>query len=338
MSKASDSPRHVLVTGGAGFVGSHLVDLLLARGYAVTVMDNEVTGRRSNLDLASRSPLFSYVHHDVSRPFGSSDLPFIARYGLHGVFHFACPASPVDFDKIPFEILEVDSLGTIHAVKLALAHEARLLLASTSEIYGDPLVHPQTEDYWGNVNTIGPRSCYDETKRFAEAYVSTAQRQAPRGFSKPLNAGIVRIFNTYGPRMRPDDGRVVPELCMQALRGEPLTVHGGGKQTRSFCFVSDLVAGIFKLFESDVQVPVNIGNPVERTILEFAEVLNRLSGKEHPIRHLPGREDDPKRRCPEITRARTLLQWEPRVSLEDGLRQTLEFFRECADAGSAARG
>jgi len=322
------SPRHVLVTGGAGFVGSHLCELLMKRGYAVTVMDNEVTGRRSNLDAIASSPFFHYVHQDVSKPFTSTDLPLIAKHGLHGVFHFACPASPVDFDKIPFEILEVDSLGTIYAVRLALEHGARLILASTSEIYGDPLVHPQTEDYWGNVNTVGPRSCYDETKRFAEAYVSTAQRYAPKGFKKPLNAGIVRIFNTYGPRMRPDDGRVVPELCMQALSGDPLTVHGDGKQTRSFCFVSDLVEGIFRLFESEIQTPVNIGNPVERTILEFAEVLNQLSGKALPIRHLPGREDDPRRRCPDITRAKTLLHWQPEVPLEEGLRRTLEFFRD----------
>ena len=329
----SSSVRHVLVTGGAGFVGSHLVELLLNRGYAVSVMDNEVTGRRGNLDGVASNPRFSYIHHDVSKPFSARDLPLIERHGLHGVFHFACPASPVDFDKIPFEILEVDSLGTIHTVRLALEFGARFLLASTSEIYGDPLVHPQTEDYWGNVNTVGPRSCYDETKRFAEAYVSTAQRQAPKGFTQPLNAGIVRIFNTYGPRMRPDDGRVVPELCMQALRGEALTVHGGGKQTRSFCFVSDLVEGIFRLFESDIQTPVNIGNPQERTILEFAEVLSELSGKQLPIRHLPGREDDPKRRCPDITRAKILLKWQPEVSLQEGLRRTLEFFRTAHHRG-----
>jgi dTDP-glucose 4,6-dehydratase len=246
-----------------------------------------------------------------------------------GVLHFACPASPVDFDKIPFEILKVDSYGTFHAVDWARSTGARLILASTSEIYGDPLEHPQKESYWGNVNTLGPRACYDETKRFAEAVVSTAQRISVGG--KKLDAGIVRIFNTYGPRMRPDDGRVVPELCMRALQGQALTVHGRGAQTRSFCFVSDLVAGIVKLFESQEQRPVNLGNPDERTIYEFASLVRELAGGAVSIEHLPEREDDPKRRCPDISRAKAVLNWQPQVTLESGLKQTWEYFRaHCA--------
>jgi dTDP-glucose 4,6-dehydratase len=227
----------------------------------------------------------------------------------------------VDFDKIPFEILHVDSLGTIHTVELALKYNARFVLASTSEIYGDPLVHPQPETYWGNVNTLGPRACYDETKRFAEAYVSTAIRH------KRLNAGIVRIFNTYGPKMRLDDGRIVPELCRQALSGEPLTIHGTGLQTRSFCYVSDLVEGILRLFQSQVNIPVNLGNPVERTLIEFAEVLQKITQSTTPLKYLPVREDDPKRRCPDITRARELLNWSPGVGLEQGLQFSLEYFK-----------
>jgi dTDP-glucose 4,6-dehydratase len=332
--------KHILVTGGAGFIGSHLCEALLAKGYAVTALDNLVTGQIENLTVARRNPHFSYVQADIVDPIFSasettggnpeSKIPWIAQYGLHGLFHFACPASPVDFDRIPFEILEVDSIGTMHTVALARKYKSRFLLASTSETYGDPLVHPQKEEYWGNVNTIGPRACYDETKRFAEAYVSTAIRGVDvPGFKKyePLNAGIVRIFNTYGPRMRPDDGRIVPELCMQALKGAALTLHGDGKQTRSFCFVSDLVDGIVRLFESDVKIPVNIGNPVEYQVNQFAEILQKLTGSKSPLKYLPGREDDPKRRCPDITRAKTLLNWNPQIQLEEGLKRTLEYFK-----------
>jgi nucleoside-diphosphate-sugar epimerase len=321
--------KHVLVTGGSGFIGSHLCDLLLSKGYAVTAIDNFVTGRKSNLNEALRHPSFRILEWDICEPLPEERLEFAKLHGLFGVLHFACPASPVDFDKIPFEILKVDSLGTMRTVELALKYEARYLLASTSEVYGDPLIHPQTEDYFGNVNSIGPRACYDEAKRFSEAWVSTAGdrgMKTPWGMRK-LNAGIVRIFNTYGPRMRPDDGRVVPELCLQALRGEPLTLHGDGKQTRSFCYVSDLVRGIVALFESSIQKPVNLGNPQERTILDFAEVVKALTSTGTPIKFLPARPDDPKRRCPEITRARTLLKWEPSVSIEEGLRLTLEDFR-----------
>ncbi|MCM2279633.1 MAG: SDR family oxidoreductase [Oligoflexia bacterium] len=314
--------KHVLVTGGAGFIGSHLCDLLLSKGYAVTAVDNLVTGRKENLEQALLHPKFSYVEWDVCQPLPEEKLPLVAAHGLFGIFHFACPASPVDFERIPLEILAVDSVGTMNCVSLALKHRARVMLASTSEIYGDPLVHPQTEEYWGNVNTIGPRACYDETKRFGEAYVSSAARKLA------LDARIVRIFNTYGPRMRPDDGRIVPELCMQALRGVPLTVHGEGRQTRSFCYVSDLVDGIVRLFESDVKVPVNIGNPSERTVMEFAQAVLKLTGSRSEIRHLPERPDDPKRRCPEITRAKTLLGWAPKIDLEAGLSATLDYFRE----------
>ena len=330
--KPQHGKKHVLITGGAGFVGSHLCDLFLKRGYAVTAVDNYVTGRRENVREALEHPDFDLIEHDVSLALASSRVPFIAKYGLHGVLHFACPASPVDFDRLPFEILAVDSLGTAHTVDLALEFGARYLVASTSEIYGDPEVHPQREDYWGNVNTIGPRACYDEAKRFAEAYVSTAARGVGSRSGKPysaLNAAIVRIFNTYGPRMRLDDGRIVPALCAQALQGQALTVHGNGLQTRSFCYVADLVDGIFKLFESDVpaSMPTNIGNPTEYTVLQFAEALKKLSGKDLPITHQPARPDDPRRRCPDITRARTRLGWEPQVPLTDGLKMTLEFFR-----------
>jgi dTDP-glucose 4,6-dehydratase len=316
--------KHFVVTGGAGFIGSHLCDALLAEGHAVTAVDNLVTGRQSNLKLAQATggaERFDFVKADVSDGLDPNSIPLISRYGLAGVLHFACPASPVDFDRIPFVILKVDSLGTFNTVELARRYGARYLLASTSEIYGDPLEHPQRESYWGNVNSIGPRACYDEAKRFAEAVVSTASRL------QGLNAAIVRIFNTYGPRMRLDDGRVVPELARQALAERPLTIHGNGKQTRSFCFVSDLVDGILRLLHSDVKEAVNCGNPVERTILEFAEMIQKVAGTRVPIEFLPGREDDPHRRCPDISRARALLGWSPRVDLEEGLRQTLEAFK-----------
>ncbi len=323
--------KHILVTGGAGFIGSHLCEVLLAKGYAVTALDNLLTGRKSNITQVLKNPNFQWVERDVCLPIKDTDIPLIAKHGLHGIFHFACPASPIDFEKIPFEILEVDSLGTMTTVDLALRFGARYLLASTSEIYGDPLVHPQKEDYWGNVSTTGPRACYDETKRFAEAYVTSAMRGSGTYKGKPyqpLNAGIVRIFNTYGPRMRPDDGRVVPELCMQALKGEDFSIHGDGSQTRSFCFVSDLVDGIVKLFESNYREPFNIGNPVERSIREFAEVVQKLAKSNSKIKSLPARPDDPRKRCPDISKARKLLGWEPKVSLEEGLARSLEDFRQ----------
>lgn len=322
--------KHVLITGGAGFLGSHLCDLFLSRGYAVTAVDNFLTGSRENLTEAERSPYFQFLEWDVCRPLPESELKFLSQYGLQGVLHFACPASPVDFEKVPFEILAVDSIGTMTTVDLALRYQSRYLIASTSEIYGDPLEHPQKESYWGNVNTLGPRACYDEAKRFGEAYVSTAIRGVGSYQGKPyraLNGGMVRIFNTYGPRMRLDDGRVVPELCRQALMGQGLTVCGDGRQTRSFCYVSDLVEGIFRLFESDVHEPVNIGNPSERTILDFAKTILKLTGSRSLITHLDPRTDDPKRRCPDISRAQKLLGWSPQVDLEPGLLQTIEYFK-----------
>lgn len=317
--------KHVIVTGGSGFIGSHLCEALLARGYAVTALDNFVTGRRENLTPILRNPNFELIEWDVSQSWKplleDKKLNLLNKYGLTGVFHFACPASPIDFERIPFEILAVDSLGTMHSVELAMKYGARYLVASTSEVYGDPLVHPQQEDYHGNVNPNGPRACYDEAKRFAEAYVSTAN------LFKKFNGGIVRIFNTYGPRMRLDDGRIVPELCRQALKGMPLTLHGDGLQTRSFCYVSDLVEGIIRLFETDITFPVNVGNPVERTVFDFAQQVQKLTDSTVPMKYLPCRVDDPKRRCPDITRAKKYLNWEPKVDLEEGLTKTIEYFR-----------
>jgi len=323
--------KHIIVTGGSGFIGSHLCERLLEKGYAVTAVDNFVTGRKENVSEILGNESFDLYEHDVSESWDLSKMPLLQKHGLHGIYHFACPASPIDFEKIPFEILAVDSAGTAHTVDLALKYDARYLLASTSEIYGDPLVHPQKETYWGNVNTVGPRSCYDEAKRFAEAYVYTAMAGmgSYQGKDyKPLNGAMVRIFNTYGPRMRPDDGRVVPALCTQALSGQPLTVYGDGGQTRSFCFVSDLVEGIMRLFESDLKEPVNIGNPREMKIMDFAQTILKLSNSSSEIKHLESRQDDPKQRCPDITKAKSLLGWEPNVDLEEGLAKTLEHFKK----------
>lgn len=314
--------KHVIVTGGSGFIGSHLCQALLDRGYAVSAIDNHLTSDGSNLNEIQAHPHFFFLKQDVCLPLEKKSIPGLQKWGLHGILHFACPASPVDFDRIPFEILKVDSLGTIQTVDLALEYQSRYLLASTSEVYGDPLIHPQVESYWGNVNPIGPRACYDETKRFAEAYVSTATRL------KDLNGGIVRIFNTYGPKMRINDGRIVPELCRQALEKLPLTLHGDGTQTRSFCFITDLVEGIIRLFESDIQEPVNLGNPVEYQVIDFAKKLQSLTHDQSPFQFLPARPDDPKMRRPDITRAKTLLGWEPQVSLEEGLKQSLDYFQK----------
>lgn len=330
--------KHVLITGGSGFIGSHLCDLFLSRGYAVTALDNYLTGRKSNVAHALKNPNFNLVEQDVCEPFKGS--PLTDKYGIQGVLHFACPASPVDFEKIPFEILDVDSIGTRLTVDLALKYDARYLVASTSEIYGDPLEHPQQETYWGNVNTLGPRACYDETKRFAEAYVSTAIKGIGKRYGKPykaLNGGIVRIFNTYGPRMRPDDGRVVPQLCLEAMDGKPMTIHGDGSQTRSFCYVSDLIEGIFRLFESNRHEPVNIGNPVEKSILEFAKAVEEITGSKGGIKSHPARPDDPRKRCPDIRRAKEWLGWEPKVDLKQGLQKTVEYFKEERLAQSSHR-
>jgi dTDP-glucose 4,6-dehydratase len=305
----------ILVTGGAGLVGSHLVDAFLARGCDVVAVDNFSTGNRGNL---VDHPRLTVVEADVAEGLPVGGAPFDA------VLHFACPASPVDFATLPIEILRVDSLGTLHALDRALADGARFILASTSEVYGDPLVHPQTEGYWGNVNPIGVRSCYDEAKRFSEAATAAYHRH------KGLDAGIVRIFNTYGPRMRPDDGRFIPTFVTRALAGEPLPVHGDGSQTRSICFVEDLVRGLVQLTESDAFGPVNLGAEYELTVRETAEIIIRLTGSTSRIEYADRPTDDPERRRPDLTRARELLGYEPQVSYEAGLKATIDYFAEQA--------
>ncbi len=306
--------EHVLVTGGAGFLGSHLCDLLLARGCRVTAMDNLITGNVNNIAHNAGNPDFSFIKYDVT------NYLYLESH-VDAVFHFASPASPIDYQQLPIQTLKVGSLGTHKALGLALAEKAVFLLASTSEVYGDPLVHPQTEDYWGNVNPIGPRGVYDEAKRFSEA-LTMAYHNA-----HGLDTRIVRIFNTYGPRMRLHDGRVVPELIYQALTGRPLTVFGDGSQTRSFCFVSDLVEGIYRLYKSGCVEPVNIGNPAEMTVLEFARTVIELTNSKSEIvfRALP--IDDPTKRQPDITKAKRLLDWEPKVALQEGLARTIDYFR-----------
>jgi len=302
-----------LITGGAGFVGSHLVERLLADGHRVICVDNLITGHRANLEHLRERDL-RFIEHDITRPLRIEE-------DVDHVLHFASPASPIDYLEYPIQTLKVGSLGTHNSLGLAKAKGARYLLASTSEVYGDPLVHPQPESYWGNVNPIGPRGVYDEAKRFAEAMAMAYHRV------HGLEVRIVRIFNTYGPRMRLRDGRVVPAFIQQALEGEPLTVFGDGSQTRSFCFVDDLVEGIRRLMESDLTEPVNLGNPREMTILEFAETVRELTGSSSPISFKPLPVDDPKIRQPDIGRAREHLDWEPRVELEQGLRRTIEYFR-----------
>lgn len=303
-----------VVTGGAGFLGSHLCDHLLAQGHKVVCVDNLITGRLANIEHLCDNPHFRFLHQNVS--------DFILVDGaVDYVLHFASPASPIDYLKLPIQTLKVGSLGTHNALGLAKAKAARLLLASTSEVYGDPAIHPQTEDYWGNVNPIGPRGVYDEAKRFAEAITMAYHR------THGLETRIVRIFNTYGPRMRVQDGRVLPSFLSQALRNEDITVFGSGDQTRSFCYVSDLVDGIYRLLMSEETSPVNLGNPEEITILAFAEELKALTGSSSRITHNPLPEDDPKVRRPDISKARAILGWEPKVSRSEGLQQTLTYFR-----------
>ncbi len=303
-----------IVTGAAGFLGSHLCDRFLAEGHKVIGMDNLITGDLRNLAHLMPSPAFEFYHQDVSR--------FVHVPGpVDNILHFASPASPIDYLKIPIQTLKVGSLGTHNLLGLARDKKARILVASTSEVYGDPLVHPQTESYWGNVNPVGPRGVYDEAKRFQEAI--TMAYHTYHG----LETRIVRIFNTYGPRMRLNDGRALPAFIGQALRGEPLTVFGDGSQTRSFCYVDDLIEGIYRLLNSDYSGPVNIGNPHEITIREFAEEIQALTGTDQPITYLPLPQDDPKQRRPDITLARDLLGWEPKVRRADGLRDTLDYFR-----------
>jgi dTDP-glucose 4,6-dehydratase len=304
----------ILITGGAGFIGSHLCDRLLAEGHDVIAMDNLVTGSTDNIAHLAGNRRFQFIHHNVTE--------YIYVLGpVDAVMHLASPASPIDFARIPIQILKVGSLGTHNALGVAMAKGARFLLASTSEVYGDPLVHPQPESYWGNVNPIGVRGVYDEAKRFAEAITMAYHR------IHGLDTRIIRIFNTYGPRMRLSDGRVVPNFVGQALRGEPLTVYGDGSQTRSFCYVSDLVDGMVRLLMSSEVMPVNVGNPIELPIRTFAETINRLTGNPAGIVTKPLPADDPKQRRPDITRARTILGWDPRVGLDEGLTHTIAYFR-----------
>lgn len=315
----------VLVSGAAGFLGSHLVDRLLSKGYDVVGMDNLVTGSARNLEHLAQERHFTFVRHDVSRYI---DVPG----PLDGVFHFASPASPIDYLELPIQTLKVGSLGTHNALGLAKLKNARFLLASTSEVYGDPKVHPQPETYWGHVNPIGPRGVYDEAKRFAEAMTMAYHR------AHGLDTRIVRIFNTYGPRMRPRDGRVVSNFIVQALGDEPLTVYGEGTQTRSFCYVDDLIAGILRLWERGGAEPTNIGNPAEFTVRELADAVLRATGSSSEVVFQPLPIDDPQQRRPDIQKARTELGWEPQIALEDGLGRTVPFFqdalRELAAEGS----
>lgn len=313
MAETSTQPLSV-ITGGAGFLGSHLTDRLLAEGHRVTAIDSLITGNVANIEHLAGNKDYKFICHDVT------DFIYIPGK-VDYVWHFASPASPIDYLRIPIPTLKVGSLGTHNALGLAKDKGAAFILASTSECYGDPLIHPQTEDYWGNVNPIGPRGVYDEAKRFAEAITMAYHRY------HGMNTHIVRIFNTYGPRMRLDDGRVVPAFIGQALTGQPLTIFGDGSQTRSFCYVSDLIDGIFRLMMSDFHEPVNIGNPREMTIRQFAEEILRITSANCQIEHKPLPVDDPKVRQPDITRAKTILGWEPKVDFDKGIRQTIEFFR-----------
>ncbi len=310
----AEKKKRVLVTGGAGFLGSHLCDRFIKEGFHVIAMDNLITGSLKNIEHLFKLADFEFYHHDVSK--------FVHVPGeLDYILHFASPASPIDYLKIPIQTLKVGSLGTHNLLGLAKSKKARMLIASTSEIYGDPVVHPQNEDYWGNVNPIGPRGVYDEAKRFQEAMT-----MAYHTFHK-VETRIVRIFNTYGPRMRLNDGRALPAFIGQALRGEDLTVFGDGSQTRSFCYVDDLIEGIYRLLMSDYAYPVNIGNPDEITIKEFAEEIIKLTGTTQKIIYKPLPTDDPKQRRPDITRARQLLGWEPKVKRAEGLKVTYEYFK-----------
>lgn len=315
-----------VVTGAAGFLGSHLCDRLLAEGWSVLGLDNLITGRKENLKHLSGNPRFSFEEKDVCEPLAVSG-------EVSCVLHFASPASPPDYLRHPIETMRVGSVGTQNTLELARAHGAKFFIASTSECYGDPEVSPQPEEYWGHVNSVGPRSVYDEAKRFAEAMTMGYHRHFG------LDTRIVRIFNTYGPRMRLNDGRALPNFVWQALSGQPITVYGDGKQTRSFCYVSDLIDGIYRLMLSSEHLPVNIGNPNELTLLEFAERVRAYCGNSVPIAFEPLPQDDPKRRCPDIRKAKRLLDWEPKVGLEEGLRTTIEYFKReyAAEKLAAAR-
>ena len=311
-----------VVTGGAGFLGSHLTDRLLSEGHRVIAIDNLVTGNPANIGHLAGNENFQFIKHNVS------NFIFLPEEKIDYVFHFASPASPIDYLELPIPTLKVGALGTHNALGLAKAKNAAFFLASTSECYGDPLVHPQKEDYWGNVNPIGPRGVYDEAKRFAEAMTMAYHRY------HKIDTKIVRIFNTYGPRMRLRDGRVVPAFIGQALNGQPLTVFGDGSQTRSFCYVSDLIEGIFRLAMSDFHEPVNIGNPREMTIKQFADEIVRLTRAKSTIEYKPLPVDDPKVRQPDISRAKKILGWEPRIDFEEGIKETIDYFRKSLPPGS----
>ena len=319
MNTSSPQPT-TLITGGAGFLGSHLCDRLLAEGHRVICMDNLLTGNLDNIaHLRSRTD-FEFINHNVTRHIDLSE-------SVDFIFHFASPSSPIDYLELPIQTLKVGSLGTHNVLGLAKAKGARILLASTSEVYGDPLVHPQVESYWGNVNPIGPRGVYDEAKRFSEAMVMAYHR------FHGVETRIVRIFNTYGPRMRPKDGRIVPAFCCQALKNEPMTIFGDGSQTRSFCYVSDLVDGIFRLMMSDQTNPINVGNPRELSVMDFALKIKEITKSSSEIVYKPLPEDDPKVRQPNIDKARSLLGWEPQMMLEDGLRLTIDYFSALVQKG-----
>jgi dTDP-glucose 4,6-dehydratase len=320
---AGMSKQTVLVTGAAGFLGSHLTDVLLGEGNRVIGVDNLSTGNLKNLEHLKHEPAFSLVEQDITLPFDVGP--------VDAIFNFASPASPDDYHRLGIETLLVGSAGTIRTLELARKHGARYLHASTSECYGDPEVHPQVESYWGNVNPVGPRSVYDEAKRFAEAAVTAYRRY------HQVDTHLVRIFNTYGPRLQANDGRVISNFMMQALRGEPLTIYGDGSQTRSFCFVADLIDGIVRLSRSDEHTPVNIGNPVEWTILDCAQEVLAVTGASSKIVFRPLPQDDPTRRRPDIAKAKALLGWEPKVMLREGLERSLEYFKGCVDVRAATR-
>ena len=306
--------KTILITGGAGFIGSHLCDFLLNKNFKIICVDNLITGNKKNIEHLSNNQNFKFINQDISKHIAINE-------NLDYILHLASPASPVDYQKIPIQTLKVGSLGTHNTLGLALTKKAKYLLASTSEVYGDPLVNPQPETYWGNVNPIGVRGCYDESKRFAEALVMAYHR------IHNVDIRIARIFNTYGPRMSKDDGRVVPNFITQAVSNKPLTIYGDGKQTRSFCYINDLIEGIYRLMMSNINEPVNLGNPEEHTILEFAEKIKKITKSKSKIvfKDLP--IDDPRVRCPDISRARKELEWEPRVGLNEGITKTIEWFK-----------
>ncbi len=307
------SKKVALITGGAGFLGSHLCELFISRGHRVICLDNLLTGSKENIAHLDKKCL-EFIKHDITKP-----LKLAGK--IDYVLHFASPASPVDYARHPIKTAKVGSLGTHNALGITRAKKARFIMASTSEIYGDPHVHPQVEEYWGNVNSIGPRSMYDEAKRFSEALTMAYHR------THKMDTKIVRIFNTYGERMQIQDGRVVPNFIYQALKGRDITVYGEGKQTRSFCYVSDLIEGIYRLLMSDYNLPVNIGNPAENTIIEFAKIIIKMTGTKSKIVYKPIPVDDPKQRCPDITKAGKLLGWEPKVNLEEGITRTIKYFK-----------